>query len=504
MNSLINKKYLYLIILLILLIKIIYFITFSQIYTDSDQVVLWNTLRDYSNLKFHSLQFYGQSYNFNIEVFLAIPFYLLGLSEQTSLSIASIILSSSPFFLFSALWKNEANPWVKYIPLLVLVALPGEYHMLSGMPRGFTGGIFLSSLGIYLYHRKVNNTRLITATMLCGLGIFINPNSILIIPLIGLNKKVNFKDYKFYLYGLLGFIISGFAFIANYLFYKENPEMIIHPAPQMGLSLNNFPIIISKLDLYFNHISPLFYKIGWIWLVIILGSIFYFIKHKNTESSIVIISIFSIIILSFFSNKVTDATNSIFFSGSRMYLGMPLIIAFILKELPHYKFNKTLLKSILVLVIAHYSFHSFAYSIVQKDALSGSKYTLVGVSKIKDLKEDCLSLQNIKKPRYYFALDARGETLLISYGCECLIKDFSPSYSLLYERRTWLNEAFKNAELKDILLIGEPKFMENIVANFPLKDEIKFTKINQYYWIESELSLKELKERLKILIQKRD
>jgi hypothetical protein len=78
MNS--KKQTLLFSILVLGIIGLRYYVLvhFGFKYSDSDQAIMWNALRNYSEGEFHEPRFYGQAYNSMLEAFLAIPLYKMG------------------------------------------------------------------------------------------------------------------------------------------------------------------------------------------------------------------------------------------------------------------------------------------------------------------------------------------------------------------------------------------------------------------------------------------
>ena len=267
---------------MVLLEKLLVFFFFSIQYTDSDQTLLWQVATDLSNGIFHEPCFYGQSYGPNIEPLLAVPFMKLGMPVYTALPLVTILLSTTPFFLLAIYFKRKTNTQTALIPLLVCLLLPIEYSLLTAIPRGFVGGIFFVSLGIFCWKYFRNNASLFFAGLFIGLGLYGNLNSALLLPLIlpsiHWNKKFLLRAAPFF---GIGFSIGLVPFYLNYQFYKTHPELLIHAAPSVKLSWNSFVETILRFNNYFDQVSPFFWRFGFISLLLFPLAIYFLWKKKR-------------------------------------------------------------------------------------------------------------------------------------------------------------------------------------------------------------------------------
>jgi hypothetical protein len=324
-----QKTYYYFFLLLFLLERINAFLQFSVVYTDSDQVLMWQAALDLKSGIFHSPCFYGQAYNPLIESALAVPIALSGIKISAALPLVTTTMAILPVLLFSQMLKRHG--WLAAaFPFLLWLLLSPEYCILTSISRGFVTGIFFFSIGFYFVTYNSAVIRFL-AGILTGFSIYANPNCVLLFPLFFLLPELKQQIIKL-LPASIGFFIGLSSLYFNHHFYAEHPEMVVYPSPSLQFSFHNFMSVVGKLDNYFDFISPVFWRLGYLSLLIFpLISIWLF-KYNFRKESFFLLFLFALILLSFFVSKVADGSNSVFFSGARFYLAYPFLIgtAFIL------------------------------------------------------------------------------------------------------------------------------------------------------------------------------
>jgi len=499
-----HPKYIYaLLVLLIVFERIYLFLNFSIIYTDSDQTLLWQATQDLMNGKFHGFCFYGQSYNPLIEAVLAIPFVYFGMEIYKALPLVTIILSTIPFFVFAYYFYKKINVWSGLIPLIICLLLSVEYDMLTAIPRGFVIGLFFASFGIVFINFHQSVIAKFFGGILCGFAIYINPNSVLLFPIIfPFVFQYRKSFFKVFYPSFIGFILGISTLLINNYYYYQHPEMLVHPAPKITIAWSNFETIISRLDYYFDFVNPLFWRAGWLTLLLFIFAGIRLWKFKFRKEAFTLMVVFFLIISTFFVSKVLEATNSVFFSGARMYLAYPFLLIFLVL---FYTYTLNQEKSLkfysLFILISCVSFlvKIFGFGMFTNHAMQGSKYTVVKVMEVKKLKENCENILKFSDKNIDLILPNSGSSpsQLIAYGCPCLLEKFPKTLLSFYERRTWLLPEINNETYPQILIYGTDK---NLWDKMNLKN-IKILKKddnNQLLLIDNTLKTKNLMDELQL------
>src|SRR6185503_5297350 len=109
---------------------------FAFRYSDHDQALMWYSAKEFMHGRFHEPCFYGQNYNTMMEGLISVPFMRAGIAYPVALPSLTSSLALFPFILFSFIALQQEKYFQASLMLLVPLALPIEYGMISSMPRG--------------------------------------------------------------------------------------------------------------------------------------------------------------------------------------------------------------------------------------------------------------------------------------------------------------------------------------------------------------------------------
>ena len=460
MNQQQYNRLFYVLSAFVLVEKLLVYFFFSIQYTDSDQTLLWQVATDLSNGVFHGPCFYGQSYGPNIEPLLAVPFMKIGFPVYAALPLATLILSTSPFFLLAFYFKQKLSAQSALIPLIVCLLLPLEYSLLTAIPRGFVGGIFFVSLGLFCWKYFRNNLSLVFAGIFIGLGLYGNLNSALLLPLIipSIHWNKKFILHAALFFGV-GFIVGLLPFYFNFQYYQAHPELLIHVAPSVQLSWSSFLETLYRFNNYFDQVSPLFWRFGFVSVLLLPAAIILLWKKNKRLEAWTIVFVLLAILGSFFLEKTKESSYSLFFSGGRFFLALPFVFIFL--SLYFYSFlsskNKLKFNRIaLLLAVVSFGIKTVFFSSLLSSAIDESKSWCVHVVRISDLKKQCSAMAEFgEQPSLYIAITGDTPGQPVTYGCQCLQADFPSTYIPHYERRRWLISEYNKIVFPTILLHGK-------------------------------------------------
>ncbi|NQY66646.1 MAG: hypothetical protein HRT72_02835 [Flavobacteriales bacterium] len=180
-----NKWFLFSIFLLILLSDRYNTLKyFGFVYTDLDQMVMWNGVLDYSQGIFHEPFFYGQAFNYMLESLFAVPLFWVNIPVYIALPIVTTILSIIPFIALAVYFTRRGYPFWAYLTLTFPVLLPLEYNFLTTISRGCTqANLFIPLLFIPLFNPQ-NKRNVTILYVVSGICLVANPSSaLLIVPI---------------------------------------------------------------------------------------------------------------------------------------------------------------------------------------------------------------------------------------------------------------------------------------------------------------------------------
>jgi hypothetical protein len=109
-------------------------------FIDEDQGIEWYAARELLRGHFHEPCFFGQSYNSNIEGYLAAPLVGMGVPYLYAVPLVTLLLGLLPFLLMALIAWRRRQPLVAAISLMLPAVLSTRYGIITGMPRGFVTG----------------------------------------------------------------------------------------------------------------------------------------------------------------------------------------------------------------------------------------------------------------------------------------------------------------------------------------------------------------------------
>ena len=195
----------------------------------------------------------------------------------------------------------------------------------------------------------------------------------------------------------------------------------------------------------------------------------------------------AIVILSISINKVADITESVFFSGGRFYIAIPLVFAlFLLKKIS--------LKPKLLLAI---TFMGIGLSFIQTAGISADitnkpwrgKEAPVLSFTLDEINCACDSIQKITKASELLIVYDHYFVEAVSLGCPILKKEFPLSSRYKYERRAWFKSKLDRMIPKKYTIMDRISNPDSVRYQFPNYE---------LQWIEGQAYKLENKKGLRI------
>jgi hypothetical protein len=461
---------------------------FSFQICDSDQAILWQGLKDYSEGRFYEPRFYGQAYNSFFEALLAVPLYKAGLAAHLALPIVSSSLSLLPFILLSYLCYFKRSKLIGLLVLCLPLLLPVEHAMLTSMPRGFVPGIALAGVACFQIFYKHSRTAFALGAFLHLLAFSLNSNAILIsVPCLFYLWLENRKNVKFYRYTALGALPAALIHGGAALFYIRHPNYNLH---RFGLeySFSDLWAAMRHLDDFFNFNAPVTSSSGFLVLIYFLLIAFYYFKKGARKEALVTAFIPFLILFTFGFNKVNEGTSSLFFHYSRMFLAVPVLLAF--SAFLHPPVLSRKIHALLLLVPLYFFVeHILTYPlIIQKRSQPGNEERVI-IARTETILSDCKNL-------HYLCDALKVELFVISnhfyydyynYGCATCVEDFPKTLRPVYERRTYRLVEDEKCVYKTILIIDMKRALDKefaFVKKIPNHPDLYLINNNSVYTMD--------------------
>lgn len=457
-----DKSVYWMLVLILLLGKMLNLFEYGFQYTGSDDLIFWISGIDYSHGIFYEPFFYGQNYNIALEAFFAIPLLWVGVPAYYALPLVSSLMGVFPFLFFAHVLLKKGKTISAYIFLLIPIALPIEYDLITSMSRGFVTGLFFSSFLVFplLEPKKVSSFVILGFSI--ALGFVLNPNSLIISFPVSLYLLFhNFENWKFYLIPLI--IAIPFLFLQELAkeFYEINPDYKVHFMWVLEYKWELLLEAFNNLNQYFRYLMPVFWTGHWVVILVIFVAGIYVVKKDWRKGvSLLLAIVFAVVLLGL--NKISDDMGKIFLSSTRMYLAIPILLGLtFLWVKDEFKLKKEW--KLVTLTIAFSFFFVKAAilpQVVQKHT-NINNLGPVGIKKLSDLEKECAELNEITKKHNVdlVVLVPKTDEFLprvefYNFGCEVIQDNMTKSVMNIYERRTWVYQEERKTPRKTVLLFN--------------------------------------------------
>lgn len=370
-----------------------------------------------------------------LESVIAVPFYWLGIPLSKALPIVTTFLSFIPFVALSALVFRRRSKELGILLLLLLFTFPLTYDLVTTLSRGFVTGIFLASGSVVALFYKENRIWWCIAIFSAVVGYTLNPNSVIVsIPCLFCLYLYHFKNIVFYSIGVVGVILGGAVVYELSSFYTEHPNYIMHGF-SIVMKWDAFQYGIAHLDNLLRDTSPIFWKQGWIPLLIcILLSINFFRTKKPQLAWIFLLSPL-LVLVSMSVTKVYDGGDWVFFPMMRMFIGLPLIvflgIGMLSFQWKQWYWSIALVPIFLVML----KVSKFDNFMKEQNWKEGPLKSI----EVEELNLKCKELKEVstKYKIELIIIENDPDYGFLNYACEACDSTFPKTLFPVYERRTW-------------------------------------------------------------------
>ena len=443
----------YVFIALLIASRIQLFFDLNINYIDSDMPFMWAGIKDYSQGLFYEPRFYGQDYNTFMESLFAVPLYWLGIPVYYALPVVSHIVAIFPF-LFTAfyLFYKERKENAILILSILLCLTPG-YYIMTSQPRGISG-VFLTGFFILSILHPTNFRFLVLNTLLSVLAYFVTPNSVVVsVPLMAFLFFQNYKNKKYYVTTFCCLLIAIPCYLFFDKFYKDYPGYIVYGL-QNDWSPSYFFETLKHLNRNFAHICILTEENCSLLLVLIF-CLAIALFRKNKIAFLAFLSFLSLILLSFFTSKVNDGVVWPFYSYSRMYIGIPMVIA--LFTVFFQIRSRILILCLLVVTLGYSSFKFITFKSSLAYHTDEKRWNGIHLTPLPMILEACEDFKGICKKNdadFLLISSTFWMSTYLNYGGQCIDKDFPASEETFAERRYWVREGNKEKVFRRFIFLS--------------------------------------------------
>ncbi|MBL7982280.1 MAG: hypothetical protein JNL52_10790 [Flavobacteriales bacterium] len=446
--------------------RLVLLLRFGYRYVGSDDAIFWQAVRDYASGIFHEPYFYGQDYTFMTEALVTVPLYWLGVPLYVGLPTITALLALLPFWSFGAWLLRKDRPLAGVLVALLPVLLPVEYGIITSMPRGFVGGCAMLAAWPWCMQVERPLLRGLLAGLVLGMALFLNPNALLFAaPAALLFAWQHRSEWKVPLFAVLGALPAAMALWSAKHFYAVHPERVQHTIDDWMLAFHPEGITeaLGQLDKHFAGLMPVLWSQGWLaLLLLIVVAVALFVRRAWMPATTLLLAL-GIVLWSFGYAKVHDGTTHPFFPLSRMFLALPLVLAWWGGMLQVSKGHPRPHRNILILFFA-----MGVYCFVAKtnrlqsviDHTIASQHDIpVQVRSVDELRNDCAKInanahQNNAKLVAFFKAPDHHASFLRCYTCELFEPTMPATVGLDFDRRAWRRALSDGTAERPVLVVG--------------------------------------------------
>ncbi|MGH9279040.1 MAG: hypothetical protein ACRD12_13155 [Acidimicrobiales bacterium] len=425
---------------------------FGLRYTDEDQTIMWVTAQDLNHLRVFVPYFYGQSYASWVEALAAVPLLAAGVAVRTAVPVAAAVVGAVPCLLMAAMaWRRRA-PLTAAVVLTGFLLLTTDAVVISSIPRGLTGGIFVAAIGVALVvgRREVPPLWAVTTfAALAVIGASLNQSSMFLSAPAGAYLVVrHWRRLEVWLWAGVG---AGVGVILHTLakdFYADRPAYDFHPEWQLSLQADVLDRSVHHLGDYFTAYAVDFLRTPVLPLVALAAAIALLVAKRGVPGAVAGVVAVGGLVVSLSMFKATDGTTGIFLPYFRFYLALPAVLAwFVVQAVSDERVrpwvNRLVAGGLLVLALAGFGWRQARLDAEVAGMTAGRIASGPGVgttsgsgARTAAVLERCRETGELAD-RLDVELVVYAQDRLASYMCGAELYDSIETVYPPYERRTW-------------------------------------------------------------------
>ena len=306
-----------------------YLRTFGFVYTDGDQSTFWYQAWDVSRGIFREPCLYGQAYNVAVEAWVAAPLMVVGVPASVALPVVTVGLALLPFLVLAGFAWRRGVRWGAVMILLVPVALPVEYVVVSSLPRGFVNGIAVGAVGVALWVFGRGKWAFFFSGMFSAAGLGVNPSCAIVLLAAGVFALLtHWREWRFYLFSAMGAVVGAVVPLGVWLFYRWHPACEVYsPKVGMGFLWGLLRSSIGKremLDLFWGDLVPVVHR-GWVMFLILGLMVGVLLVVRKWRGAVAVMAAGVMTVMALGDERVHSAWANVFYPGTRMFLAVPVV-----------------------------------------------------------------------------------------------------------------------------------------------------------------------------------
>lgn len=446
-------------IVLLVLMDRMWMLRTTMHHASDDLAVVWLAAVDYAHGRFHEPFFYGQDYGVMLEALLAAPFVGLGADPVSMVALLLAVFGVAPYlaFAFHHRSRNEHRAALLFaaMPLLLPVEHGLQITALNGLAV-----LALVPLGLRI--TKPEGRAFLLALTL-SFAVFVNPNTALLaVPLtvhLLLQHRTQWRIWSSFMAGTLPAILCWAWARA---FFAHHEADVVNTIFDWRMHFKPYLITeaMKRLDLHFAWTGPLCGDDAWLVLPLLAGGAGLLFHQRNRAAGWAAVASLVLILLSFCFAKVHDGSASIFFSLSRVFMGMPILLAWVFAQLrTSGHIERILLPSLALIAILHAGYRLSTARRTFEEALRAQDGLPVRTWPVSTIRRECALVADLAHETgadqiVLLRSDDPFTAQFLAYGIPVFRPEAPMTWMVGHDRRAFQRVPLLRSKVDKALVVG--------------------------------------------------
>lgn len=428
-------------------------------HASDDLTVVWLAAQDYAQGVFHEPFFYGQNYGVMLEALLAAPFVALGADPAVAVPIVIAFLAMVPFWSFAVFHFRQRVFGAAMLFAALPLLLPAEH----GIQYTNLNGLAVLACYPWIHGMRRSWPRpVLLGALLCA-AVAVNMNTLVAVAGFGtlffLQEGRRSRNVLLAVCGALPVLVMWWVAMRS---YTPEADRMVNTLYDWRFTFHPelIPESLAQLDAHFAWLCPLWWPNGQVVLWALIAVAVVLFRTEQVAMGWALVAALSVVLLSFAFPKVHDGTGSVFFPLSRMYLAVPLILAWAVAHLRiEGRVRSPLIIGLCIAAVIGSTLRTMSAPRIVEQALADQEGLPIRVRPVAWLRTECRTIQAVarateaeavvvlREPDVYYAQ-------FVSIGCPVCEPTLPPTYMPERERRSWRIDAEAMARRGKILIVN--------------------------------------------------
>lgn len=453
------SRWAFALIVLLVLVDRAWLLRTTMHYASDDLAVVWLASVDYAHGIFHEPFFYGQDYGVMLEALLAAPFVRLGADPVSTVAILFALFGIAPYLAFAFHHRSRKE----YGAALLFAAMPLLLPVEHGLQITALNGIAVLAFVPLAWRCTAPFARGFWLMVVLGVAIFVNPNAALVAVPIGLYHLLHERrDFKVWSAMALGMLPAAVLWLGARWFFQAQETEVVNTIFDWRLHFKPYLIqeAFKRLDIHFAWTAPLFGKHAAFAPLLLLIAGIVLGAQRKVSGALAVLTTIALILFSFCFAKVHDGSASIFFPLARVFIGMPLVLAWAWGRVA---WKPSVLRLAVIGITLAATVHSgirmtqasttYATELAQQEGLPVRTWE---VARIKEHCRVVVELAKVNNIDGIFILRGNDpfSAQFLAYGIPVFHPEAATTWMIGHDRRTFQRADMVDIELNNVLVVG--------------------------------------------------